>query len=139
MGVSMPNRKRAVVWFRKDLRLEDHPALLAALSDGLEIIPIFIWDPKASDIWRPGEASRWWLHQSLLYLRQSIDRLGGSILFLIGQSLGNSVEGLSGLWRVRFVLWQVLRAFLPSIGILDRKNILSIGYSLSVLQLQSSS
>ena len=74
-----------MVWFRKDLRLEDHPALLAALSDGLEIIPIFIWDPKAGDIWRPGEASRWWLHQSLLHLRQSINRLGGSILFLIGK------------------------------------------------------
>jgi deoxyribodipyrimidine photo-lyase len=84
MGDSMPKRKRAVVWFRKDLRLEDHPALSAALADGLEIIPIFIWDSKASDIWRPGEASRWWLHQSLLHLRQSIDRLGGSILFLIG-------------------------------------------------------
>ena len=59
-------------------------ALLAALSDGFEIIPIFIWDPKAKDIWRPGEASRWWLHQSVLHLSQSIDRLGGSILFLIG-------------------------------------------------------
>ena len=85
MSASVPNPKRAVVWFRKDLRLEDHPALLAALSDGLEIIPIFIWDPKAGDLWRPGEASRWWLHQSLLHLRQSINRLGGSILFLIGK------------------------------------------------------
>ncbi len=84
MVASVTNQKRAVVWFRKDLRLKDHPTLLAALSDGLEIIPIFIWDPKAKDIWRPGEASRWWLHQSLLHLSQSIDRLGGSILFLIG-------------------------------------------------------
>ncbi|MBT6957863.1 MAG: deoxyribodipyrimidine photo-lyase [Opitutae bacterium] len=78
------NRKRVVVWFRKDLRLNDHPALLAALSDNFEIIPIFIWDPKSVDIWRPGEASRWWLHQSLLHLSHSIKCLGGSMLFFSG-------------------------------------------------------
>ena len=36
------SNKRAIVWFRKDLRLADHPALDAALQGDMEIIPVFI-------------------------------------------------------------------------------------------------
>ena len=43
---SSSSRKRAIVWFRKDLRLADHPALDAALQGGMEIIPVFIWDKE---------------------------------------------------------------------------------------------
>ena len=35
----------AVMWFRRDLRLSDHPALSAALSDFDRVVPLFIWDP----------------------------------------------------------------------------------------------
>ncbi|HET6964744.1 MAG TPA: deoxyribodipyrimidine photo-lyase [Acidimicrobiales bacterium] len=35
----------AVVWFRRDLRLSDHPALSAALARFDRVIPLFIWDP----------------------------------------------------------------------------------------------
>ncbi|MBA3302333.1 MAG: deoxyribodipyrimidine photo-lyase [Acidimicrobiia bacterium] len=36
----------AVLWFRRDLRLADHPALLAALEAGDEVVPLFVLDPK---------------------------------------------------------------------------------------------
>ena len=34
------------MWFRRDLRLIDNPALLAAIEAGEEIVPVFILDPK---------------------------------------------------------------------------------------------
>ena len=32
---------RAIVWFRRDLRLHDHPALTAAIAEADEVIPLF--------------------------------------------------------------------------------------------------
>ena len=54
----------ALVWFRQDLRLSDHPALAAAASKGA-VIPLYILDDDAPGEWRWGGASRWWLHHSL--------------------------------------------------------------------------
>ena len=36
----------AIVWFRKDLRIQDNPCLFAALESNRRIIPVFIWDEK---------------------------------------------------------------------------------------------
>src|SRR4051812_29967903 len=36
----------AVVWFRRDLRLHDHPALVAALREHDEVVPLFVLDPR---------------------------------------------------------------------------------------------
>lgn len=36
--------KTAIVWFRRDLRLHDHPALTAALQDADRIVPLFVLD-----------------------------------------------------------------------------------------------
>jgi len=33
------------MWFRRDLRLGDHPALAAAGSNGAEVVPVFVVDP----------------------------------------------------------------------------------------------
>lgn len=34
-----------ILWFRRDLRLGDHPALLAA-ADGARVLPLFVLDPR---------------------------------------------------------------------------------------------
>ena len=60
-----------IVWFRQDLRLEDNPALHAAVERG-PIIPVYIWSPEDEAPWAPGAASRYWLHQSL-------ERLGADL------------------------------------------------------------
>jgi deoxyribodipyrimidine photo-lyase len=36
----------AIVWLRRDLRLHDHPALLAALNRGEDVIPAFVLDDR---------------------------------------------------------------------------------------------
>lgn len=37
--------KKVIVWFRKDLRLHDNPALWEAAQQGA-IIPVFIWSEQ---------------------------------------------------------------------------------------------
>lgn len=38
-----------LVWFRRDLRLTDHPALTAAAQDADRVLPLFVFDPKLID------------------------------------------------------------------------------------------
>src|SRR6478672_13448276 len=59
----------AVMWFRRDLRLADNPALLEACeSDG--VLPLFVLDPA---LWGPaGVSRRWYLTESLRALDSSL-------------------------------------------------------------------
>ncbi|MSU66805.1 MAG: deoxyribodipyrimidine photo-lyase [Opitutus sp.] len=61
----------AIVWFRHDLRLEDNPALRAAIARGGPIVPVYLLDERSEARWAPGAASRWWLHHSLVALDAS--------------------------------------------------------------------
>ena len=47
----------ALVWFRNDLRLDDHPALRAALDGGFDVVPVYVHDPDGEGLSRPGAAS----------------------------------------------------------------------------------
>jgi len=60
----------SVLWFRRDLRLGDNPALAAAAAEGL-VLPLFVFDPA---LWDPaGPARRAYLLRSLRALDDSID------------------------------------------------------------------
>lgn len=71
-----------IVWFRQDLRLEDNPALHFASQLGLPILPLFIWNPDEKGEWAPGAASRWWLHYSLISLRDELAEMGLKLIVL---------------------------------------------------------
>ncbi len=62
----------ALVWFRNDLRLADNPALLKAISSYSYITPVFIYSSEEEGNWSLGAASRWWLHDSLATLIDSL-------------------------------------------------------------------
>ncbi len=66
------DRNPVIVWFRNDLRLGDNPALTRAATTGRPVIPLFILDEAAPGVRPLGGAARWWLHQSLLALDQSL-------------------------------------------------------------------
>uniref|UniRef100_UPI0025D72121 deoxyribodipyrimidine photo-lyase n=1 Tax=Thiocapsa sp. TaxID=2024551 RepID=UPI0025D72121 len=50
-----------ILWFRRDLRLDDNPALQAALVGCDRLLPVYIHDPDSEAPWSPGAASLWWL------------------------------------------------------------------------------
>jgi deoxyribodipyrimidine photo-lyase len=70
---------RSIMWFRRDLRLIDNPALLAAIDAGDEIVPVFILDPKLIQI--TGAKGLAYLAESLRSLDES---LGNKLLVCEG-------------------------------------------------------
>ena len=77
---------RALVWFRRDLRLTDNPALNAALERGYKPIPVFVHAPEEEAPWSPGAASLAWLHRSLAALDADLHRLGSRLVIRAGDS-----------------------------------------------------
>jgi hypothetical protein len=45
LGRDDSSKTPAVVWFRRDLRLSDHPALAKACRRHDCVVPLFVWDP----------------------------------------------------------------------------------------------
>lgn len=81
----MESNSKTIVWFRRDLRIEDNPALAAAARNG-SVLPVFIWCPKEEGQFYPGRVSRWWLKQSLIHLKQSLKSLGAELVLIKAQS-----------------------------------------------------
>jgi deoxyribodipyrimidine photo-lyase len=94
-----------LVWFRRDLRLSDHPALAHAVDTGLDVIPVFILDDDDLEDWCPGAASRWWLHASLEALQRDLASLGSRLTLRRGQvhsviaSLVESTKASGVVWN----------------------------------------
>jgi len=78
-------KNRVIVWFRRDLRLADNPALRAALDGGFDsIVPVFIHAPDELGNWAPGGAQRVWLHLSLESLARDLEELGSRLVIRTG-------------------------------------------------------
>ncbi|MFP5230218.1 MAG: cryptochrome/photolyase family protein [Acidobacteriota bacterium] len=92
-----------LVWFRLDLRLADHPALDRAVASGLPVVPVFVWSGEDHD-GAPGGASRWWLHQSLTRLEESL-RARGSRLIVRRGAAAEALPELAEETGARRVMW----------------------------------
>lgn len=77
----------AIVWFRRDLRLRDNPALQAAIEAGHDVIPVYIHAPHEEGAWAPGAASDAWLHHSLQQLDAQLRAIGSALLLRSGDSM----------------------------------------------------
>ena len=70
----------SIMWFRRDLRLRDNPALREATADG-PVLGLFVLEPG---LWRnAGPARRAWLAASLRSLDESMD---GHLCLRLGQA-----------------------------------------------------
>ena len=76
-----------LLWFRKDLRLDDNHALRSACADGRPVIPVYIREPEEHDTGPLGAAQRWWLHHSLTVLQASLRACGSDLVLLSGDAL----------------------------------------------------
>ncbi|MGB1581514.1 MAG: cryptochrome/photolyase family protein [Nevskiales bacterium] len=100
-----------IVWFRRDLRVADNPALLSAVERGT-VLPVYIHAPHEEAPWAPGAASLWWLHHSLKALQQNLKALGLPLIILQGDSL-NCLQQLVRDTEADAVFWN--RLYEPAI------------------------
>jgi len=68
-----------ILWFRRDLRLGDNPALAAAVESGRPVIAAYVHDP-ALDGRSMGGASQWWLDKSLRALDTDLAMRGSRLV-----------------------------------------------------------
>ena len=87
----MTSPKRTIIWFRRDLRIGDHPALNAAIESSDEVVPVFILDKSQID--EAGAKLLAYMGQSLRALDESL----GNCLHIIE---GDQVEVLTDLMTI---------------------------------------
>ena len=77
-------RSPVIVWFRRDLRVADNPALIEAGLRDQPVLPVYILDEQAP---RPfGPVARWWLHHSLKALSRDSASLGAPLVTCRGRT-----------------------------------------------------
>ena len=97
-----------LVWFRRDLRLSDNPALTQAMKlaeqTGQPLRAVYLHADLLYGNWPLGGASRWYLHHSLQSLAAGLQKLGIQLDFRASEDL----QGLSDYAqqnRVSAVFW----------------------------------
>ena len=91
-----------VVWFRRDLRLSDNPALHNATQDGKPIIPLFILDKHNQNA---GAAFKWRLGLSIESLSLGLKKFNSKLILRKGnplcvlKELKSSVGELNIFWN----------------------------------------
>ena len=73
-----------VVWFRRDLRLHDHPALAAALADGDRIAPLFVVDDDLLGGRFRSANRRWFMRGSIAALAAALEARGAPLSVVRG-------------------------------------------------------
>jgi deoxyribodipyrimidine photo-lyase len=104
-----------LLWFSRDLRLADNPALEAALARGA-VLPFFVLDDAEAGPWAPGGASRWWLHGALEALDRDLRARGSRLVLRRGHSQQVIAELLAQssadavYWNRRYEPWARARS-----------------------------
>lgn len=70
-----------LLWFRRDLRLADHPALTAALETGQPVIPVFIRDTQVDAL---GAAAKFRLCLTLEAFATTLEAAGSRLILRTG-------------------------------------------------------
>lgn len=80
----------AIVLFRSDLRLDDHPALTQAIETASTIIPVFCFDPRhfgrtEHGFDRTGKYRARFLIESVQNLRERLQAIGSNLIVRLGK------------------------------------------------------
>jgi deoxyribodipyrimidine photo-lyase len=102
----MPQKALGIVWFRRDLRIADNPALSAAAATGAALLPLYIDDDGQTPARPLGGAARWWRGRSLLALDHALRALGARLIVRQGspQAVLDALLTESGARSVHFNL-----------------------------------
>ncbi|MEL6773357.1 MAG: deoxyribodipyrimidine photo-lyase [Pseudomonadota bacterium] len=94
-----------ILWLRRDLRLDDQPALQAALARGGPVIPVYILDPLVERQY--GRAPLWRLSRSLDSLAATLATRGSRLILRRGDALA-TLRRLIAETGARGVVWSRL-------------------------------
>ena len=87
----MASKRRAIVWFRQDLRLSDNEALTEARSHAYEVLPVYVFDirlfKEKNELGFPriGPFRARFILESVKDLQRSLKRLGSDLIVRIGK------------------------------------------------------
>ena len=104
-----------IVWFRRDLRVADNPALAEAAASGRPVVPLYVDDGADAGPWAEGGASRWWWQGSLEALGRDLAALGAPLVLRRGpaQAALDALVAETGaglvLWNRRYEPWATAR------------------------------
>lgn len=92
-----------ILWFRRDLRLGDHPMLAAAVASGRRLVPVFVLDPETEAL---GAAPKWRLGLSVAAFAQALEGIGLRLTLRRGPALEVlqrlvAETGAGGVWWSR--------------------------------------
>ena len=73
-----------IVWFRRDLRVNDHPALSAAQATGRPVIPLFILDEVVETL---GAAPKWRMGLGIDHFQKTISEIGSKLILRRGKAV----------------------------------------------------
>ncbi len=82
---------RSIVWFRRDLRLADNAALLAAIQQG-EMIPAFVIDPVLLKSDRVVAKRVAWLAANVRELDRSLRERGSRLIVRRGEPVAELIK-----------------------------------------------
>ena len=74
----------ALLWFRRDLRLHDHPALTAAVASADVVVPVFVFDPALLGGRWPSPNRVWFMRESVAELSAALAARGAAMRILHG-------------------------------------------------------
>ena len=101
----------AVMWFERDLRIADNPALSNACSQADIVVPLFI-DGPPHDGWPAGSGRRWWLGRALVALDERLREQASRLLLRCGEP-GEELPRLIDEVGAKKVFWN--RRFRPGL------------------------
>ncbi len=73
-----------LLWIRRDLRLNDHPALRAAADSGRPVIPVFIHDEVVEGL---GAAAKWRFGLGVAKFAETLEGIGSRLVLRRGRAL----------------------------------------------------
>jgi len=66
------NEGPVILWFRRDIRIHDNPALVTACDLNRPVIPVFIWSEVEEGPLAAGGATKVWLEQALTVFQETL-------------------------------------------------------------------
>jgi deoxyribodipyrimidine photo-lyase len=81
--------KRAIIWFRNDLRLHDNESLTKALQHTAEVIPVYCYDPRSYqktplNVEKTGSFRAKFINESVIDLKNNLRTKGADLVILNG-------------------------------------------------------